>query len=432
MNVLKNSAQLFALIPVILRLFTGCTVTPENIAGTGSQAGNGMVVAAVSNPDGSPAGNVRIYIRDKGFLKDTAAIGTQKLPDAVTDSKGRFEIDSVDPGTYFIEFYDGVSNALLIECVKESATVQDSGITDLGAVSLQPIAAFSGLVERENIPDSVAVYIQLYGLEHARKVDLSGAFSFDYVPPGMLTLRIFSSDFSLGVVDSEAIKVDPAENLDAGTFILPFEYWRDTLVVRAILDSNGKFTMPVAAVVIVKKGRVAELNLTHKGISKIPPVIGKLRLTHLHLGENFIDFLPPQIGNISSLIHLGLMRNKISGLPGTVRNLKKLKHIDLSFNVIDLLHPDFTKLSSLIYCNISENRLARLPKYFGNLTELKYLDLSYNKIEILPFSIMGLTGFDFLSVNFNDLLNVPPDLEEWLNTHSTDKEWKVTQGIGEK
>ncbi len=432
MKRIKEIAQLFSILPVILWLYTSCTVTPDNIAGTGSQAGNGMVVATVSNPDGSPAENVEVYIRDKGFLKDTAAIGTQKIPDAVTDSEGRFEIDSVDPGTYFVELYDGVSNALLIECVKESATVEDSGITDLGAVSLQPVAAFSGIVERENIPDSVAVYIQLYGLEHAKRVDISGVFSFDYVPSGMITLRIISSDFSLGVVDSEAIKVDPAETVDAGIFFLPFEYWRDTVIVRAILDSAGQTDVTVDFVTTKKNGRIDVLNLTKMGIVRLPEEIRNLRITHLYLGFNFIEYLPFEIGEIPSLEYLDLMRNRIRGFPPSIKNLKRLMHLNVSDNHMRGIQAEIGKLTSLRYLNARVNEIDKITSSIGNLVNLKFLDLSENRLDSLPPQILNLTEFDFLSVNYNKLIFVPPAIEEWLNTHSTDKDWKETQDISGK
>jgi hypothetical protein len=429
MKRVKETTQLFFIVPALLLVFTRCTVTPDKVAGTGSQAGNGMVVATVSNPDGSPAENVQVYIRDKGYLKDTAAIGTQKIPDAVTDSKGRFEIDSVDPGTYFIELYDGISCALLIECVKESATVIDSGITDLGAISLQPVAAFSGIVERENIPDSVAVYIQLYGLEHARKVDVSGEFSFDYVPPGMLTLRIFSGDSSLGIVDSESIKVDPAETVDAGIFRLPFEYWRDTVIVRGILDSNGQTDISVDFVTTKKNGRIDVLNLTKMGIWWLPAEIRDLRITHFYLGFNFIEYLPFEIGEIPSLEYLDLMRNRIRMLPPTFSTLKKLKHLNVSENDLRGIQSEIGKLTSLEYLSARSNVLDRITGSIGNLVKLRFLDLSDNRLDSLPSEITNLTEFDFLSVNYNKLLSVPPDIEEWLNTHSTDKDWKETQGI---
>ncbi len=426
MKTMSTRLLQFLIVSCVVWIFNGCTLSTGDIAGTGSQAGNGIVVAVVLNPDQSVARGVEVYIRSSDYLQDTAAINATDDPDALTDSTGHFELDSIEPGTYIIEVYDGASNALVFECTK------DTVMADLDTIHLQPVASFSGTVERENIPDNVSVYIQLYGLKHAARVDISGAFSFDYMPPGLLTLRILTSDPSLGVVDSETVKVDPAEDHDAGTFFLPFEYWRDTLIVRGILDSNGKIDLPVDSVVTIRHGRVAVLNLTQRAITVLPGTIGDLRLTYLHLGENLIDFIPPEIGHLSSLIHLGLAGNQIPGLPGTIRNLKKLEHIDLSENDIGLLHPDFGRLSSLTYCNLSRNRLSRLPKPFGYLTTLKVLDLSYNEIDMLPFEITHLKGLEFLSVNVNKLTSVPKEIKEWLDTYSTDKAWLATQYQGNR
>ncbi len=429
MKSLLRILHLFCILSILLLMYTGCTLsTGDDIAGTGSQAGNGKVVATVLGPEEIPVIGAEVYIRKSDFLKDTTEISSTKISDAITDSKGSFELDSVIPGTYFIEINDGIANALLMECVKESTSVADSNVTDLGNLVLQPVASFNGTVERENISDMVAIYIQMYGLDRAQKADTSGKFLFTGVPSGMFALKITSSDSSLGIVDNETVKVDPAENVDIGRFSLPFEYWRDTLVVRAILDSNGQFDVPVAEVITMKNGRIDVLNLTKKDIRRIPPIIKELRITQLYLAINSIDFLPLELGHLPSLGHLDLRRNKIRGIPPSIGNLKKLKYFDISENSMRMLHPEIGKCTSLEYLNLRQNEIKKLPGAVGYLVNLEFLDLSENSLDSLPAQITDLTELDFLSVNYNYLVSVPWHIEQWLDSCSTDKEWRVTQG----
>lgn len=425
MKSVKYKFSLFLIYTILLCAHIKCTMSSD-IAGTGSQAGNGNVLATVLNPDGSPAVNADVFIRPKGFLKDTTEITESPVPDAVTDSTGVFVIDTVDPGEYIIEINDGIQNATLIDCFKDSVNVKPK---NLGTIYLKPQAGFFGVVVRENIPNNINVYVQVYGLDQAREVDIYGDFSFYQIPAGTYNLRIFSSDTSLGTVDSETIIIDPAEELDAGTFILPFEYWRDTLIVREILDSNGHTDIPVAEVTTEKNGRVGELDLTNMDISTIPPSIGNLRITHLFLRENSISSLPDEIGKIASLEYLNVAINDLPGLPPTIGNCTRLKHLDASDNHLSGSNIPFEigKLTSLTYLGLQRNTIRRPPPSLGDLIQLKVLDLGYNQIDRLPFQITALTNLDFLSVNYNRLVHVPDEIEAWIDIYSFDEEWRTTQ-----
>lgn len=425
MKLMKYISNLLLIFALLLCEFTRCTLSGD-ISGTGSQAGNGNVLATVVNPDGTPSVNAEVFIRPKGFLKDTTEITESPVPDAVTDSTGVFVIDTVAPGEYIVEINDGIQNATLVDCFKDSINVQAK---NLGTIYLKPQGGIFGVVVRENIPSNINVYIQVYGLDQAREVDIYGDFSFYQIPAGTYNLRIFSSDTSLGTVDSETITVDPADELDAGTFILPFEYWRDTLIVREILDSNGHTDIPVDEVTTEKNGRIGELDLTHRDISTIPLSIGDLRLTHLLLSENLISSLPDEIGKLASLEYLNCAMNQLTSLPRTIGNCNRLIHLDASDNHLTGSNIPFEigKLSSLTYLGLQRNSIRRPPPSLGDLIQLKVLDLGFNQIDRLPFEITALHNLDFLSVNYNRLVHVPDEIEAWIDTYSFDKEWRKTQ-----
>ena len=378
----KNKRMLYPVIMIMCLMatmfFLRCSM--DVAGGFGSETTNGITVSGVViSQDGTPVEDVDIFIRTENFLKDTSDTQAVRVPDIITTSTGTFAIDSVDTGNYFIEVNDGSRNAVLVKCNIYAFT---PGTINLDTIQLQPSAGFYGIVDRENIPISENVYIQIYGIDRVQFVNTSGEFVFGGLPAGTHIIRAISSNPAHGILEADTITVDPAENRDAGTFLLPFEFWRDTVVVRQVLDVNGLINIPVSEVVVIgKEGRVVDLKLKGRNIKTLPPGIGELRLRFIRLHENEIDSLPEEMGKMLSLVHL-MLRN---------------------------------------------NRIEYIPESFGNLTHLEHLDLSGNKLALLPESIVNLTNLDFLSVIHNRLHSVPPPIKIWLDTYSFEKNWQELQ-----
>lgn len=423
---------------VYIALYLGCTITPDddNVAGTGSQAGNGMVVSAVMDKDGNPVPDAEVFIRHKNYLHDTINISEKEAPDTYTNPNGMFIISSIKPGDYIISIITDNDEAIVFPFEKKG----DDFVNDtLDTISLTPTASFHGSINRENIPAGINIFVQIYGMKYIEKVDAKGRFEFSNIPAGTHRLRIVSGDTTLGIIENEVLKLDPSKNNDMGNLILPFEFWRDTLVVREFLDSNNEFETPVLDVVVIKDGRIVEINMIQRAIRYVPASIGLLRLKKLHLAENFIDSLPEEIGNISTLEYLNLMRNLLSRIPFGICNLKQLKHLDISGNNkylktnarnrLNFLPDEIGNLTKLRFLNVRKNNLISVPGSLGNLTDLQVLDLSKNKIATLPESFLKLNGFDYFSINYNDLASIHPDFRDWIDSNSTDKEWMITQGI---
>ena len=54
------------------------------------------------------------------------------------------------------------------------------------------------------------------------------------------------------------------------------DYTCDSAVVRAILDSNGLFDIPVDSVTVFNNGRITKLFFSEKSITTLPPEIANL------------------------------------------------------------------------------------------------------------------------------------------------------------
>lgn len=371
-ELLKNSV--FAIMVI---LFTRCA---DLAGGFGSETTNGMTVSGiVYSEDGYVVDSTAVFIRSKSFLADTSTTGEDQEPDAFTNSEGYFEIDSVDTGEYYLELNYNSKQARLLECKKES---NDEPLDSL-AINLEQVAGFYGSVDLDNIDPLVDVYVQIYGLERIQKVDKNGEFYFSGIPEWKHIIRVITSNSTYGTIDQDAIEVNSSENRDVGTYRMPFEAWRDTVVVRHILDINGLINTSVDDVVHKGKvGRVVDLNLANMSVKIIPPVIGELRLRKLRLQNNRIDSLPDEIGLILSMHHLILQSNE------------------------------------LVY----------IPDSFGNLSHLDHLDIGGNKLTELPESIINLKNLEFLTLVHNQLTSVSTPVRVWIDNNSFESNWEEQQG----
>ncbi|MBF0430601.1 MAG: hypothetical protein HQK83_04945 [Fibrobacteria bacterium] len=412
-----------SLLIMLLLLLIACsenaTLTGE--PGTGSETTNG-IAALVVDENGAPVVSARVFIRPKDFLEDTSGVGVDREPDAYSDTSGKFFLDSVAKGEYVIEILSGDDSAALVECTKE-----DIDTLNIGEIKVTPVASFSGNIDRQNIPPQVNIYVQVYGLDRIQRVGPQGEFRFEGMPPGDYKLRMLSNDTSLGITDSAMVKVGPADTLNVGTFLMPFEFWRDTLVVRKLLDTNGLDSVPVIAVTVAHMGRIVELNLTNRNIKTIPPNIGRLRLFVLRLGKNNIDTIPFELGFMHSLSALFLDSNNINILPLSFFNLGRLERLDLTGNNLITFPPELGRLGMLKVLTLRDNDMQFIPESIEHLINLKALDLSFNNLNGLPGLILKITGLDVLNVNNNKICSMPIEIENWINTFSMDKNWKNTQ-----
>jgi len=405
-------------------LFFQCSkTTVVGGPGTGSETTNG-IMAKAEYPNGMPVAFAEVFLKPKNFLPDTSGADTATKPDATTDSTGTFTIDSVFFGEYTIEITDKKSSAVLFDIKKDSASKLP---IDFGKQVLESTSTLIGHIDRSNFPPSVAVYVQIYGMNKTTAADKTGAFSFTDIPQGIRELRIFASDQSLGVIDHDSVIVSPGNNHDLGNFQLPVNFWHDTLVIRSILDSNGLTNISVSKVASFRDGRVFQLDFSRLGLTKILPQIGQLRITHLYLDSNSLESLPNELGSIASLVTLHVSYNRLTAIPSTISNLKGLQHLDISNNQLDSLPIAIGSLFSLSDIWLQNNSLTALPESFDDLGQLHMCNLENNKLESLPMFITRLRELTFLSILHNRLTSVPTPVANWLDTFSTDKEWRASQ-----
>jgi hypothetical protein len=359
-----------------LALVLACTQA-LTLSGPGSETTNGKVVTGIAElPDGTPASGAGIFVRNAASLPDTSRLGSAVVPDTAAGADGSFSCIVPDTGgECSVEINYQNKNAF-------SLRVGALSNRNLGRVTLPQTAGFHGIIDRQNVASGDNIFVQIYGSHRQIRVDAFGAFSFLGVPSGRHVIRVFSNKNAYGVINKDTVELFPAEIRDMQTYILPFDAWKDTVIVRAILDSNGLDTVKVADVTATNENqRIVSLNLIGHGITTLPGSVASLRLRRLWLGNNNLTALPAKIGLMTTLYEVG--------------------------------------------CKL--NALTAIPAALGNLIHLTVLDVSGNKLSALPVELTNMTQLLILSVDYNSLTVVDDPVLTWLNTYANNAAWASTQ-----
>jgi len=128
-------------------------------------------------------------------------------------------------------------------------------------------------------------------------------------------------------------------------------------------------------------------------------------ITELDLSNKGIDKLPAGIGHLPSLSVLFLSGNNFTKFPKEIENLTLLTVLDLSRNNLSKIPKEIETLNYLTYLNLSHNNLTKLPKQIGTLNFLSYFDLSHNNLTKLPKQIADLNYLIELNLNYNNIRN---------------------------
>jgi hypothetical protein len=219
-------------------------------------------------------------------------------------------------------------------------------------------------------------------------------------------------------------------------------FTNDTLVVRAILDSNGYYTTP--ANMVYSKGdyginRVTILDFNSLSPLKcLPAEIGQLdqlrelsvvfdssaiissgismlsNLKQLEL-TGWLHSVPPEIFKLPELVSLDLAGNLLDSLPDNIGDAKKLRYLNISWNHLQHLPSSIGELTSLQGLYLHNNNISILPTGIGTLDSLYSLNLSNNNLSVFPDEICDMENLISLYLSNNQLKNLPSGITKLRN-----------------
>ncbi|WP_157546628.1 leucine-rich repeat domain-containing protein [Hamadaea tsunoensis] len=153
------------------------------------------------------------------------------------------------------------------------------------------------------------------------------------------------------------------------------------------------------------------LDLGANQLTTLPAEIGNLtKLTHLNLRVNKLTVLPQEIGYLTRITNLNLGANRLTTLPAEIGNLTRLTYLTLGVNQLTELPPDIATLAQLIALGLHGNQLSELPSEIGILTQLTNLGLNGNQLIQLRSEIGNLTQLTYLNLGENQLTRLPPEI----------------------
>ena len=190
-----------------------------------------------------------------------------------------------------------------------------------------------------------------------------------------------------------------------------------------------------------------ELDLSGKGLTDLPPEIGKLtQLETLILGKwetekkgpegmkgheldgdqwvplvsgNLLTTLPLELSRLVNLRKLDLSGNALNDF-SSVSELKSLETVTAIHSELTEIPEAIAQLTNLTKLFLSSNQITEIPEAIVQLTNLTTLFLSHNQITEIPEAIAQLTNLTTLDLSNNQITEIPEAIAQLTNLTTLD------------
>jgi Leucine-rich repeat (LRR) protein len=173
---------------------------------------------------------------------------------------------------------------------------------------------------------------------------------------------------------------------------------------------------------------ISKLDLSFKGIAKLPKEIGYLEnLSELNLSNNQLKELPKELAKITNLKVLNLQYNSFTSVPDIIFQLRELEIINMEANLIKVIPSAIGKLKNLTDLNFFANQIAVFPIEICSLSNLRRLNMALNLLSNLPDEFEQLVNIKELELWLNKFELIPkvvsklPQLKDLYHSFDTDK-----------
>src|SRR3989339_873189 len=233
--------------------------------------------------------------------------------------------------------------------------------------------------------------------------------------------------------------------LTFSSLVFAQNYTSDSLIVQALLDSNGWNSFTVEEISEVSGNRITGLNLRGESIYTSEEASAGVYSSWFFYRS--ITWLPAEIGNLTALEKLDLGGHQLTSLPSTMGNLANLKYLYLDPKHFwdntkqahingagDIYYGDSLRHKTVSFWSDSllntyaangrindfskyriGSRLPALPATFANLANLIELDISNNPLDSIPSYIGNRTGMIRFWAAGIGLSQFPPQVLNLIN-----------------
>lgn len=179
------------------------------------------------------------------------------------------------------------------------------------------------------------------------------------------------------------------------------------------------------------------LSISWNRLAVCPDGLARLAsLTYLDLSHNQLRELPDDIGNLSLLHTLIASSNPVESLPSTLYKLHNSLHtLHIDYNRLQFIPPQIYQLTKLVELKLNNNLIGEIGHNISQLTSLKVLHLNDNRVRYIPFEITTLpvvqsavvdvsTGIPLTDINQHDIHSILSMSEDTLS-HSNEATFAV-------
>jgi small GTP-binding protein len=131
-------------------------------------------------------------------------------------------------------------------------------------------------------------------------------------------------------------------------------------------------------------------------------------LTEVDLSRCDIQAFPDyEFEKPTNVTILRLTSNKLSTLPASIKDFKKLKELHMNDNNFSRVPTEVCTMRYLRKLRLEKNQLFTVPPAVGRLMLLEELSLAHNQLAVIPPELGDLVNLTSLDLSFNALLTVP-------------------------
>lgn len=193
------------------------------------------------------------------------------------------------------------------------------------------------------------------------------------------------------------------------------------IIPSSLAQDDDAYRNAQAQIRQAQENNINAFSLWGMGLTTLPPEIGELtNLVHLDLSDNQLETIPDVVFTLPNLTKLTVTGNGLVELSPKIAQLTQLRELDVSDNLLTELPPEIGALTNLRKLTALNNQLTTLPPEIGNLDALQVLNVGDNQITHLPAIMGNMESLTGLWVADNQLNTLPDEIGSieslrWMN-----------------
>lgn len=158
----------------------------ERVAGGNSSGTSNTLAGRLVDSSGAGVEGMHVVARRLGWSSDPDRSASNQVRYALSDSTGRFSFEDLPPDAWVVEANDGRWGHLFGSAISGTTSTP----LDLGSRIVGRNQALRGRIRIDSLSRADSGQVRISGTPHVTRLDSTGAFRFDRIPPGTAHLVV--------------------------------------------------------------------------------------------------------------------------------------------------------------------------------------------------------------------------------------------------